>query len=115
MKPDQTNPFQGGQTRRNFIKRTAAATTFVAIANVLRMPAHGQINTDRVALVWPHYLDEPIDLNTRLDAKGCHDAGGHPVPLEAAWAINNHGQILVTGRNEFSGPATLRLTPVSEC
>lgn len=70
--------------------------------------------SERVALVWPHYLDEPIDLNTRLDARGCHDAGGHPVPLEAAWAINNHGQILVTGRNEFSGPAALRLTPVSE-
>ena len=48
---NQRNPNRGGETRRDFIKKTATAAAFVAAANVLRPTAAGQTNAGAIALV----------------------------------------------------------------
>jgi hypothetical protein len=48
---NRSNSNQGGETRRDFIKKTAAAAAFVATANVLRPPASGQNKAGGIALV----------------------------------------------------------------
>lgn len=49
--PNQSNPSQAGETRRDFIKKTTAAAAFVATAKVLSPPAWGQNNAGGIALV----------------------------------------------------------------
>lgn len=66
---------------------------------------------DKGALVWPHYEDEPIDLNTRLDAQGCRDASGKSYRLTHGIAINEHGQILAGSFVLSDGLQSFRLTP----
>lgn len=76
----------------------------------------GHINSDTprlLALVWPHYQDAPIDLNTRLDARGCHDADDNRARLTQGVAINNRGEILAKGLFGFSQFEWFRLVPVS--
>lgn len=77
----------------------------------------GAIDTgDRGALVWPHYADEPIDLNTRLDAAGCQGPGGQAYRLTYAKAVNNNGEIVASG-NLAPGSfifESFRLTPVPQ-
>ncbi|MCX6872457.1 MAG: twin-arginine translocation signal domain-containing protein [Verrucomicrobia bacterium] len=48
---NRSNPNPGGETRRDFIKKTAAAASFVATTNVLSLPASGQSNAGGIALV----------------------------------------------------------------
>lgn len=45
-------PLSRGETRRDFIKKTAAATAFVAGANILSTPVHGQSKAGGVALAF---------------------------------------------------------------
>jgi probable HAF family extracellular repeat protein len=66
---------------------------------------------DKGALVWPHYEDEPIDLNTRLDAQGCRDASGKSYRLTHGIAINARGQILAGSFVLSEGLQSFRLTP----
>jgi len=75
----------------------------------------GHIETgDRGAIVWPHYNDEPIDLNSLLDATGCQGPAGQTYRLTHSMAINNNGEILagsfVLDEGVFE---SFRLTPVS--
>lgn len=69
-------------------------------------------NPRNAALVWPHYSDEPIDLNTRLDARGCRDDNGQPVRLTHAVAINNRGEILAKVAT-WEGTISYRLVPLN--
>jgi hypothetical protein len=72
----------------------------------------GSIDTDdKGALVWPHYDDEPIDLNTRLDADGCRDAAGNSYRLTHGIAINDRGQILAGSFVLYDHFEAFRLTP----
>jgi len=72
----------------------------------------GTIETeDKGAVVWPHYSDEPIDLNSRLDANGCRDGSGNTYRLTHATAINNRGVILA-GSFVFPEFESFRLIPV---
>ncbi|MEK8030852.1 DUF3466 family protein [Ideonella sp. DXS29W] len=76
----------------------------------------GYVNTGNLgALVWPHYADEPIDLNTRLDTDGCRGSGGKMHRLAYSIAINNHGEILAAGTSSPGSYAfeSFRLRPVS--
>lgn len=66
-----------------------------------------------IAIVWPHYGDAPIDLNTLLDADGCRDSSGRLYHLTAGIAINNNGEILA-GSFEFPHDSTFRLVPVGK-
>lgn len=66
---------------------------------------------DRAALVWPGYEDEPIDLNTLLDADGCRDGAGKSYRLTHGIAINERGQILAGSFVLTEGLQTFRLTP----
>ncbi|MGM9487415.1 hypothetical protein [Ideonella sp. YS5] len=66
---------------------------------------------DKGALVWPHYGDVPIDLNTRLDADGCRDAAGHSYRLTHGIAINERGQILAGSFVLYDHFEAFRLTP----
>ncbi|MBI4624778.1 MAG: hypothetical protein HY736_16370 [Verrucomicrobia bacterium] len=51
MPHNQASPGQSNETRREFIKKTAAATAFVAGTGILPTPVYGQIKTASVALV----------------------------------------------------------------
>lgn len=64
------------------------------------------------AIVWPHYGDAPIDLNSLLDVDGCRGSSGRIYHLTNGIAINNSGEILA-GSFEFPHDSTFRLTPVS--
>jgi len=73
----------------------------------------GNIETgDHGALVWPHFNDEPVDLNTRLDANGCRDASGNSFRLTHGIAVNNQGEILA-GSFVFPEFQSFRLIPVA--
>jgi probable HAF family extracellular repeat protein len=63
------------------------------------------------AIVWPHYGDAPIDLNSLLDADGCRGSSGRIYHLTNGIAINNNGEILA-GSFEFPHDSTFRLVPV---
>jgi probable HAF family extracellular repeat protein len=65
------------------------------------------------AIVWPHYGDSPIDLNTLLDADGCRGSNGRIYRLTSGIAINNNGEILA-GSFVFPHDATFRLVPLSK-
>ncbi|HEX5687927.1 MAG TPA: DUF3466 family protein [Ideonella sp.] len=65
------------------------------------------------AIVWPHYGDSPIDLNTLLDADGCRGSNGRIYRLTSGIAINSNGEILA-GSFVFPHDATFRLVPLSK-
>src|SRR5216117_4212074 len=69
MDNDQTNPMAGGESRRDFLKKTAAATAAVAATGLFKTPVYGQSSAPSTGRV--------IGANDRI-AVGYIGIGGWP-------------------------------------
>lgn len=66
-----------------------------------------------VALVWYGLDQAPVDLNTRLDSKGCTDWHQRSYVLKEASSINNAGMIVARGLTGINQFRVFRLVPIA--
>jgi hypothetical protein len=57
----------------------------------------------KVALLWTSPHDQPVDLNTLVNAAGCVDAFGEQRQLTSAEGINDKGMIVASASVEIGG------------